>query len=72
METFGVVILGSGIVGSTIAAVLAKDGITVNAVSPGFTEDSVLNSLPPAAQEMVRNWYGGSCTPMGRLRTPAE
>jgi NAD(P)-dependent dehydrogenase (short-subunit alcohol dehydrogenase family) len=28
------------------AVALAKRGITVNAISPGWTEDSVLNSLP--------------------------
>ena len=53
------------------AVALAKRGITVNAISPGFTEDSVLNSLPEAAQDMVRQWHGeGGWTPMGRLGTP--
>ena len=51
---------------------LARRGITVNAVSPGFTEDSVLNSLPEAAQDMVREWHGQGWTPMGRLGTPAD
>ena len=32
------------------AVALARRGITVNAVSPGWTKDSVLNSLPPEAQ----------------------
>jgi NAD(P)-dependent dehydrogenase (short-subunit alcohol dehydrogenase family) len=54
------------------AVVLAKRGITVNAISPGFTEDSVLNSLPEAAQDMVRQWHGEGWTPMGRLGTPAD
>src|SRR5207249_7228794 len=36
------------------AVALAKRGITVNAVSPGWTEDSVLNTLPPQAQELIR------------------
>ncbi len=53
------------------AVALAKRGITVNALSPGFTEDSVLNSLPPEAQDMVRNWHK-EWTPMGRLGTPAD
>jgi NAD(P)-dependent dehydrogenase (short-subunit alcohol dehydrogenase family) len=53
------------------AVALAKRGITVNALSPGFTEDSVLNSLPPEVQEMVRNWHK-EWTPMGRLGTPAD
>jgi enoyl-[acyl-carrier protein] reductase III len=55
------------------AVALAKRGITVNAISPGFTEDSVLNSLPEPAQDMVRKWHGDEgWTPMGRLGTPAD
>jgi enoyl-[acyl-carrier protein] reductase III len=54
------------------AVALAKRGITVNAISPGWTEDSVLNSLPDAVQELQRNWHGGGWTPMGRLGTPAD
>ncbi|MGI8732188.1 MAG: SDR family oxidoreductase [Pyrinomonadaceae bacterium] len=53
------------------AVALAKRGITVNALSPGFTEDSVLNSLPPEVQDKVRNWHK-EWTPMGRLGTPAD
>src|SRR5919199_1388805 len=53
------------------AVALAKRGITVNALSPGFTEDSVLNSLPPEVQDMVRNWHK-QWTPLGRLGTPAD
>jgi enoyl-[acyl-carrier protein] reductase III len=54
------------------AVALAERGITVNALSPGFTEDSVLNSLPPQVQEMVREWHGSGWTPMKRLGTPAD
>ncbi len=54
------------------AVALARRGITVNAISPGWTEDSVLNSLPEAAQNMVRNWHQSGWTPMGRLGTPAD
>jgi enoyl-[acyl-carrier protein] reductase III len=54
------------------AVALARRGITVNAVSPGFIEDSVLNSLPEAAQDMVREWHAQGWTPMGRLGTPAD
>ena len=39
------------------AVALAKRGITVNAISPGWTEDSVLNTLPTPAQELIRNWH---------------
>jgi len=56
------------------AVALAKRGITVNAVSPGWIEDSVLNTLPDVAQEMIRTWHEGEngWTPMGRLGTPAD
>jgi NAD(P)-dependent dehydrogenase (short-subunit alcohol dehydrogenase family) len=39
------------------AVVLAKRGITVNAISPGWTENSVLNSLPEQVQVLIRNWH---------------
>ena len=51
---------------------LAKRGITVNAISPGWTEDSVLNTLPAQAQDLIRNWHKRGWTPMGRLGTPAD
>lgn len=51
---------------------LARRGITVNAISPGWTEDSVLNSLPAQAQDLIRNWHQRGWTPMGRLGTPAD
>ncbi len=54
------------------AVALAKRGITVNAISPGWIEDSVLNTLPQEVQEMIRSWHQGGWTPMGRLGTPAD
>jgi NAD(P)-dependent dehydrogenase (short-subunit alcohol dehydrogenase family) len=54
------------------AVTLAKRGITVNAISPGWTEDSVLNTLPPQAQDLIRNWHARGWTPMGRLGTPED
>jgi len=51
---------------------LAKRGITVNAISPGWTEDSVLNSLPQQVQDLITNWHKRGWTPMGRLGTPAD
>lgn len=54
------------------AVALARRGITVNAISPGWTEDSVLNTLPEAAQNLIRSWHHGGWTPMGRLGTPAD
>lgn len=54
------------------AVTLAKRGITVNAISPGWTEDSVFNTLPPQAQELFREWHARGWTPMGRLGTPDD
>ena len=54
------------------AVALAHRGITVNSVSPGWVDDSVLNSLPDAVQQAVRDWQQNGWTPMGRLGTPAD
>ena len=54
------------------AVAMAKRGITVNAISPGWTEDSVLNSLPEQVQSLIRNWHQRGWTPMGRLGTPED
>jgi NAD(P)-dependent dehydrogenase (short-subunit alcohol dehydrogenase family) len=54
------------------AVALAQRGITVNAISPGWTEDSVLNTLPEQAQELIRNWHARGWTPMRRLGTPED
>jgi NAD(P)-dependent dehydrogenase (short-subunit alcohol dehydrogenase family) len=54
------------------AVTFAPRGITVNAISPGWIEDSVLNSLPHEAQDLLRNWQACGWTPMGRLGTPAD
>jgi enoyl-[acyl-carrier protein] reductase III len=54
------------------AVAVAKRRITVNAISPGWTEDSVLNALPDQAQQLIRNWHVRGWTPMGRLGTPAD
>ena len=54
------------------AVAVAKRGITVNAISPGWTEDSVLNTLPDKVQQLIRNWHVRGWTPMGRLGTPAD
>jgi NAD(P)-dependent dehydrogenase (short-subunit alcohol dehydrogenase family) len=55
-----------------LAVELAERKITVNAVSPGATEDSVFNTLPPAVLEMLRKWAGSGWVPMRRLTTPAD
>jgi NAD(P)-dependent dehydrogenase (short-subunit alcohol dehydrogenase family) len=54
------------------AVALAQRGITVNTISPGWVEDSVLNSLPEAFQTGLREWQERGWTPMGRLGTPAD
>jgi enoyl-[acyl-carrier protein] reductase III len=54
------------------AVALAPRGITVNAISPGWVEDSVLNTLPAAVQETIRDWNENGWTPMGRIATPAD
>jgi NAD(P)-dependent dehydrogenase (short-subunit alcohol dehydrogenase family) len=54
------------------AVALAKRRITVNAISPGWIEDSVLNALPEAAQQRIREWHEGGWIPMGHLGTPAD
>jgi enoyl-[acyl-carrier protein] reductase III len=55
-----------------MAVAVAKRGITVNAISPGWTEDSVMNTLPEQAQNLLRNWHASGWTPMGRLGTPED
>ena len=54
------------------AVALANRGITVNTISPGWIEDSVLNSLPQVFQDGLREWQERGWTPMGRLGTPAD
>ena len=54
------------------AVALARRGITVNAVSPGLTDDSVFNGLPQPVQEVTKAWHASGWTPMGRMGTPAD
>ena len=54
------------------AVALGKRGITVNTISPGATEDSVLSGLPPEVFQAIKDWHEGGWTPMGRLGTPAD
>jgi len=54
------------------AVALASRGITVNTISPGWIQDSVLNSLPEVFQTGLREWQELGWTPMGRLGTPAD
>src|SRR3981189_31659 len=54
------------------AVALARQGVTVNTISPGWVGDSVLNSLPESFQTGIREWQERGWTPMGRLGTPAD
>ena len=54
------------------AVALAKRRITVNAVSPGATDDSVFSTLPPEVLQMLRKWAESGWVPMRRLTTPAD
>ena len=51
----------------SLARELARKGITVNAVAPGFTETDMLKGMPEAALAQVK-----AQTPMGRLGKPEE
>jgi NAD(P)-dependent dehydrogenase (short-subunit alcohol dehydrogenase family) len=55
-----------------MAVALAPRGITVNVISPGWIDDSVLNTLPPEVVEMIRSHHRNGWTPMRRLGTPAD
>jgi len=54
------------------AVALAPRGVTVNVVSPGATDDSVLSGLPPEVFKMIKDWHEGGWTPMRRMGTPAD
>ena len=54
------------------AVALAERGITVNAVSPGLTDDSVLNGLPPDVFQMIKDHCESGWTPMKRMTTPKD
>lgn len=54
------------------AVALAKRGITVNSISPGLTEDSIISALPPVAQQMIKEWCESGWVPMGRMGKPED
>ena len=54
------------------AVALAQRGITVNAISPGATYDSVLSGLPDAVFKAIVDWHESGWTPMRRVGTPAD
>lgn len=51
----------------SLARELARKGITVNAVAPGFIETDMVSGMPQAALDQVK-----ANTPMGRLGKPEE
>jgi 3-oxoacyl-(acyl-carrier-protein) reductase len=51
----------------SLAREVARKGITVNAVAPGFIDTDMVSGLPEAALNQVR-----AMTPMGRLGKPEE
>ena len=51
----------------SLARELARKGITVNAVAPGFIETDMVSHMPPEAINHVKEM-----TPMGRLGKPEE
>ena len=54
------------------AVALGRRGITVNVVSPGATEDSVVGRLPTEIFQAIKTWHESGWTPMGRVGTPAD
>jgi NAD(P)-dependent dehydrogenase (short-subunit alcohol dehydrogenase family) len=54
------------------AVALAQRGVTVNIVSPGATDDSVLSGLPSQVFTMIKEWHASGWTPMRRMGTPAD
>jgi NAD(P)-dependent dehydrogenase (short-subunit alcohol dehydrogenase family) len=54
------------------AVALGPRGITVNAISPGWVDDSVLNTFPDAVYQAIRAYHESGWTPMRRLGTPAD
>lgn len=54
------------------AVALAARGITVNAVCAGITDDSIVNQLPPEAQQAMLGWLQEGWNPMRRAGTPRD
>jgi NAD(P)-dependent dehydrogenase (short-subunit alcohol dehydrogenase family) len=54
------------------AVALARRGITVNAVCPGITDDSIVNRLPQDAQDAMFAWLRAGWSPSCRAGTPED
>jgi len=54
------------------AVALGPRGITVNVISPGATDDSVVSRLPSEVFKAIQAWHESGWTPMRRVGTPAD
>ena len=54
------------------AVALARQKITVNSISPGIIDDSVINNLPVETYRAIKDWHESGGSPMARLGTPAD
>jgi enoyl-[acyl-carrier protein] reductase III len=54
------------------AVALGPRGITVNVISPGATDDSVVSRLPTEVFQAIKAWHESGWTPMRRVGTPAD
>jgi enoyl-[acyl-carrier protein] reductase III len=54
------------------AVALGRRSITVNVISPGATDDSVVSRLPAEVFQAIRTWHESGWTPMRRVATPAD
>jgi enoyl-[acyl-carrier protein] reductase III len=54
------------------AVALGRRGITVNVISPGATEDSVVSRLPTEVFQAIKTWHESGWTPLGRVGAPAD
>jgi enoyl-[acyl-carrier protein] reductase III len=54
------------------AVALGPRGITVNVISPGATDDSVVSRLPTEVFKAIRAWHESGWTPMRRVGTPSD
>src|SRR5205809_3516498 len=54
------------------AVALGRRGITVNVISPGATEDSVVGRLPIEVFQAIKSWHESGWTPLGRMGAPAD